>query len=225
MLIKAHFKSAISLVGVTFLLGVGINLLTPSRVSAQSNETFSECVTNLDDLPNVRVGDAIEDCQSVYSRQWVGEPFSECVANLDELPNVRVDDAIGACQTVFVGDYVGETFSECIRKLDSLPNVRVDDARDVCAVVVENAEGLSFPASSRTESQRNLPPSGDPQAISDCIQRLLYERRPVCTRSGCAQLSSPAENADRNFGGWQWQTVRTDVRESTAAEACQNARY
>ncbi|MEO0645047.1 MAG: hypothetical protein AAFZ17_02640 [Cyanobacteria bacterium J06650_10] len=148
MMIKTCLNNAKSLIGFAFFVGIGMNALTNSPANAQANESFSECVSSLDNLSNVYVDDAIEQCQSIYSSRLVEEPFSVCVANLDSLSNVYVDDAIDACKTVFYGDYVGETFSVCVANLDSLSNVYVDDAIDVCTVVVNDAVAL-FPDTQR----------------------------------------------------------------------------
>jgi hypothetical protein len=59
---------------------------------------------------------------------------------------------------------------------------------------------------------------GSPEGIPKCMQKLLYERKLVCTRDSCSRI--PREG----FGGWQSQNVRTDLSESAAAQACQNAR-
>ncbi|MEH2246748.1 hypothetical protein [Nostoc sp.] len=59
-----------------------------------------------------------------------------------------------------------------------------------------------------------------PKAITDCMKRLMSERKLVCTRSdfpGCSQIP------DEGFAGWQTQDIRTDVSEETAAQACRNA--
>jgi hypothetical protein len=71
---------------------------------------------------------------------------------------------------------------------------------------------------------RNDNSGGSPEAIASCMQKLMYERKPVCTRSDCARLSSPEENANNSFGGWQWQTVRTSTSENAAVRACREAR-
>jgi hypothetical protein len=59
---------------------------------------------------------------------------------------------------------------------------------------------------------------GSPEGIPKCMQALLYERRLVCTRDSCSRIP------DEGFGGWEYQNVRTDISESAAAQACQNAR-
>ena len=62
---------------------------------------------------------------------------------------------------------------------------------------------------------------GSPQAIVDCMKRLMYERKLVCTCTGFPGCSSfPSEG----FGGWQTQNVRTSISETAAVQACQNAR-
>lgn len=63
-------------------------------------------------------------------------------------------------------------------------------------------------------------PGGSPKAITDCMKRLMYERKLVCTRSGFPRCS---HFPDEGFGGWQTQDVRTDVSEQTAVQACGNA--
>jgi hypothetical protein len=60
---------------------------------------------------------------------------------------------------------------------------------------------------------------GSPQAIASCMKNLMYEQRLVCTRSRCSQL-----NREDGWGGWQLQTVRTEISEAAAVQACQNAR-
>jgi hypothetical protein len=60
---------------------------------------------------------------------------------------------------------------------------------------------------------------GNPQAIQQCMNGLLYQRQLVCTReSGCSSI--PQEG----FGGWEYRTVRTQTSDAAAAQACQNAR-
>jgi len=65
---------------------------------------------------------------------------------------------------------------------------------------------------------------GDPKAILQCMNGLLYVRKPVCTRVSCSRGDTPEEHANYGTGGWQWQTVRTEISESTAADACRNAK-
>jgi len=59
---------------------------------------------------------------------------------------------------------------------------------------------------------------GSPEGIQNCMRGLLYKRQLVCTRDRCSSI--PREG----FGGWQSQNVRTELGESAAAQACQNAR-
>ena len=60
---------------------------------------------------------------------------------------------------------------------------------------------------------------GNPQAIQQCMNGLLYQRQLVCTRqSGCSRI--PQEG----FGGWEYRNVRTQTSDVAAAQACQNAR-
>ncbi|MFW9259661.1 hypothetical protein [Nostoc sp. CALU 546] len=68
----------------------------------------------------------------------------------------------------------------------------------------------------------NIPNAGgSPKAITDCMKRLMYERKLVCTRSGFPGCSHfPSEG----FAGWQMQDVRTELSEAIAVQACQNAR-
>lgn len=68
----------------------------------------------------------------------------------------------------------------------------------------------------------NIPSfGGSPQAITDCMKRLMYERKLVCTRSGFPGCSHfPTEG----FGGWEMQDVRTELSDATVVQACQNAR-
>lgn len=62
---------------------------------------------------------------------------------------------------------------------------------------------------------------GSPQAIADCMKKLMYERKLVCTRTGFPGCSNfPSEG----FGGWQTQNVRTSISETAVVQACQNAR-
>jgi hypothetical protein len=60
---------------------------------------------------------------------------------------------------------------------------------------------------------------GSPEAISDCMRKLMYERKLVCTRvDGCSMI--PQEG----FAGWQTQNVRTGISEYAVVQACRNAR-
>ena len=79
------------------------------------------------------------------------------------------------------------------------------------------------PRNDEPREPRNDNSGGSPEAIASCMKKLMYERKPVCTRSDCARLSSPEENANSGFGGWQWQTVRTSTSENAAVRVCRNA--
>lgn len=62
---------------------------------------------------------------------------------------------------------------------------------------------------------------GSPTAIAACMKKLMYERKLVCTRTGFPSCSSiPHEG----FAGWEMQDVRTEISETAAVQACQNAR-
>ncbi len=64
-------------------------------------------------------------------------------------------------------------------------------------------------------------PGGSPAAIAACMKKLMYERKLVCTRTGFPSCSSiPSEG----FAGWEMQDVRTEISETAAVQACQNAR-
>lgn len=64
-------------------------------------------------------------------------------------------------------------------------------------------------------------PGGSPAAIATCMKKLMYERKLVCTRTGFPSCSSiPHEG----FAGWEMQDVRTEISETAAVQACQNAR-
>ena len=188
---------------------------------ASANETFSICVGNLSQ--RVYIDTAISDCQDVYRQKLVNETFSTCVENLSK--RVYIDTAINGCQKAFSGYYVGETFSTCVENLSK--RVYIDTARKTCKTALSNAKGEFRPTQttgSGTQSPLPVQYGGDPQKIADCMKEVMYARRPVCTRNRCAQLGSPSENANTGFGGWQWQTVRTDISENAAAQACSNAR-
>ena len=88
------------------------------------------------------------------------------------------------------------------------------------------AEQSKQPTPSNDEPRvpRNDNSGGSPEAIASCMQKLMYERKPVCTESSCFSLRSPEENANRSFGGWQWQTVRTSTSENAVVRACRDAR-
>ena len=113
---------------------------------------------------------------------------------------------------------------ECIKKFAEYYRgeggyLRTSDAlakaERTCAEESNKSNGQSVPSN-------NIPsPGGSPQAITDCMKRLMYERKLVCTRSGFPGCSHfPSEG----FAGWQTQDVRTDISDAVAVQACQNAR-
>ena len=145
------------------------------------------------------------------------QSFSQCVMELYRGPYSRTDAAKN-CLNAFRGRPVNEEFTNCVNTLYRGPYSRTD-ANNYCQQAFSNSSMQNSNPPSRTDR------GGDPQAIADCMKKLMYDRRPVCTRGSCARLGSPADNANRGFGGWQWQTVRTDISEEGAAQTCQNARY
>ncbi len=60
-------------------------------------------------------------------------------------------------------------------------------------------------------------PTRSPQATANCMHKLLYTRKLVCTRQGFPGCSSIPQEG---FAGWQTQDVRTDISEDSAARAC-----
>lgn len=197
-----------------FAIGSGIVALTQpatsfesSRIIAQARtQTMAECVRELNDAYPYQINSTqyfkhVQVCQNTLSSQPPTESIGRCVSGLNQVYPYQVD---------------------------STTNNR---HQEICAALLQaqqnNANQQRQPPAANTYPYPYpypASPSGDPQAIRQCMQNLLYERQPVCTRSYCARLGSPAENANNNFGGWEWQTVRTATSESAAAQACQNAR-
>jgi hypothetical protein len=157
--------------------------------------------------------------------QAQSQTFSQCVLRLYMGPYSAKDAAI-SCLEVFKGKPATEEFTTCVEALYKGP-FRKNDANSYCTQALTNAQQ---PAQQSPYPYSPYPyppypsPGGNPQAIADCMKKLMYERKPVCTRSRCFSLNTPENNANQNFGGWEWQTVRTSISESAAVQACQNAR-
>ena len=96
----------------------------------------------------------------------------------------------------------------------------LEKAERICVEESNKNNGQSVPTNGIPSN--NIPsPGGSPQAITDCMKRLMYERKLVCTRSGFPGCSHfPSEG----FAGWQTQDVRTEISDAVAVQACQNAR-
>lgn len=168
---------------------------------------------------------------SAMPAQAQSQTFSQCVLSLYRGP-YSARDAATNCLDVFKDKPVNEEFTTCVEALYEGPYSR-NDSNNYCKQASANAR--------QPEQQPERPPypypyppypyppypqqsGGNPQAVANCVKKLMYERKAVCTRGGsCARLNSPEENANNNFGGWQWQTVRTSISESAAAQACQGA--
>lgn len=151
------------------------------------------------------------------------QTFSQCVLQLYRGP-YSGKEAAESCLEVFKGKPAIEEFTTCVETLYKGPFSK-DDAKSYCTQVSTNAQQpvqqspYPYPPYPYSPS-----PGGSPQAIADCMKKLMYERKPVCTRSGCFSLNTPEKNANQNFGGWRWQIVRTSIGESAAIQVCQNAR-
>lgn len=156
---------------------------------------------------------------SFPAKAQTNQSFSQCVLNLYSGP-YSANDAAKNCLTAFRGRAVNEEFTTCVIALYKGPFSQ-SDANQYCQRALESSASTTPDSEDIRERRRR---GGDPQAIQQCMNGLLYVRKPVCTRSACARLSTPEENANNGFGGWQWQTVRTETSESTAADACRNAR-
>jgi hypothetical protein len=173
--------------------------------------------------------------------QATSQTLAQCVKELNDAYPYRIESVVfkkhtQVCLKNLATQTPTETLGQCVVAMNGLYPYRVES--DVAAVHTEACNDLL--TAQRLNSNRQVqsnppypyPPypypqqgGGDPQAVADCVKKLLYERKPVCTRDGlCARLGSPEENANNNFGGWQWQTVRTSISESSAAQACQGAR-
>lgn len=65
----------------------------------------------------------------------------------------------------------------------------------------------------------------DPEAVSQCMNDLLYEKKRVCYFMGNPQQAYA--NVHCQYGNGEWrveQGARTAISEYSAAQACQNAR-
>jgi len=150
----------------------------------------------------------------------IQQTLGQCIKELNQ--RGIYSGAADRCEKLLQTQAPVQTLGQCIGGLNAV------------GIYSEAADRCQRLLSTQAQNQnQNLPPrtpppavvpGGSPQAIADCMKKLMYERRPVCTRSYCAQLRSPAENANDNFGGWQWQIVRTEISETAAVQACQNAR-
>ena len=159
--------------------------------------------------------------------QAQSQTFSQCVLQLYKGP-YSAQEAAKSCLEVFKGKPATEEFTTCVEALYKGPFSK-NAANSYCTQALTSAQQpAQQPAQQSPYPYPTYPyppsPGGNPQAIADCMKKLMYERKPVCTRSGCFSLSTPEDNANQNFGGWEWQTVRTSIGESAAVQACQNAR-
>ncbi len=112
-----------------------------------------------------------------------------------------------------------QTLGECISDLRQ-QGFYSKDAADRCQKLLEGQNQFPNRFPDRWDRRNSsFERGGNPQAISDCMNKLMYEQRLVCTRSYCSRLS-PQDG----FGGWQRQTVRTAISEDAAVRACRNAR-
>lgn len=158
---------------------------------------------------------ALTAIESAAARAQSSESFSQCVLKLYRGPYSSSDAAMN-CLAGFRGKPTNESLSECVDALYRGP-FSSSNAGRYC----REAQANSVSDTPRYGDRRR---GGNPRAIKTCMNSLLYTRRPVCTRQGsCARLDSPENNADRGFGGWQWQTVSTGMSEYAAASACRNA--
>jgi hypothetical protein len=151
------------------------------------------------------------------------QTLGDCTKDLIEQYYDR-DKALKTCAGTLQYQKTSQTLGQCTNGLIGQYYDR-DTAANACTELLQKQQQYTENDNPRRRESYRDSPSGDPQAIADCMKKLLYENRPVCTREGsCARLSSPAENANQGFGGWQWQTVRTEISEDGAARACRNAR-
>lgn len=206
-------------------IGSGVVALTQPTMGFESSQliaqarvqTVAECVRELNAAYPYRVESIqhfnhVQVCQNTLSSQPPTESLGSCVSGLNQVYPYRVETTTNNRHQEI-----------CARLLQAQQN----NANQQRQMPAQNPYPYPYPYPYPALPGGNpypALPGGSPQAISQCMRNLLYERRPVCTRSYCAQLGSPAENANNNFGGWQWQTVRTETSESAAAQACQNAR-
>ena len=179
---------------ITFVIGTVITNQLPAN--AQVNQTLGQCITDIRKSSNFSINS--------------NEAANLCTQNLKfQLPL----QSMGQCITD-------------VRKSSNF-SINSDKAGQLCQYLLQQQaqnSNRNFDQNRPNSTPSNVQLGGSPQAIEDCIKRLMYERKPVCTRGRCARLRSPEDNANRGFGGWQWQTVRTSMSESSAVRACQNAR-
>ena len=128
----------------------------------------------------------------------------QCIRDLSPL-RMTYEQRIDVCQNA------DESTSKCVLDLAPLSMTNEQRVR-ACSRIAPPSQSQSPPLTI---------PSGSPQAIADCMRKLMYERRFVCTRSAPLVCFNPPEEG---FGGWQTQNVRTDISETAAVQACQNAR-
>ena len=118
---------------------------------------------------------------------------------------------------------------ECIKKYSAFyysregGNLSTADALAKAEKTCAEQTKQPTPSNDEPRVPSNDNSGGSPEAIASCMKKLMYERKPVCTESSCFSLRSPEENANRSFGGWQWQTVRTSTSENSAVRVCRNA--
>ncbi|MBD1848207.1 hypothetical protein H6F89_33620 [Cyanobacteria bacterium FACHB-63] len=170
---------------------------------ANGNQRLAQCTKELNDAYPYRVDSDVyykhvQLCVNTLASQSPVETLGQCVSGLNQVYPYRADS-----------DVNNRHIQICSSLLQNQQSNRPQPSQPQGGVIFVPAQGgMMQPA-----------PSGNGRAISTCMKNLMYEQRLVCTRSYCSQLSR-----EDGWGGWQLQTVRTEISEAAAVQACQNAR-
>ncbi|OUL32943.1 hypothetical protein BV372_18010 [Nostoc sp. T09] len=188
----------------------------------------------------------IYPCTSIINVQTAlaNTPASNCIQSLlyrntsfDGLKRTELSEqmAVSICTGVNTNEQANSV-KNCVESLlyrntsfsgPRRTEISEDTAINACALS-RNTPNSNFnnPAPGSNTININVNPGanqnpiagGSPKAITDCMKRLMYEQKLVCTRNRCSHFPS------EGFGGWEMQDVRTDVSETAAVQACQSAR-
>jgi hypothetical protein len=188
----------------------------------------------------------IYPCTSIMSAQSVlaNTPISNCIQSLlyrntsfQGLKRTELSEraALSVCTGVMTNEQAGSV-KNCVESLlyrntsfQGLKRTETSEDTAISACALSRSTPTNNPANPAPGSNTiniNVNPganqnplsTGSPQGISDCMKRLMYQRKLVCTRQRCSHFPS------EGFGGWEMQDVRTEVSEAAAVQACQNAR-
>ncbi len=146
--------------------------------------------------------------------QVTDQTFGGCIASLVESGLDR-GKASQACFDTMSKQPQTQTLGQCVTDLKEQLGTPVTRAQRVCSALIEAQPKNNRPAQNPSPSfpQRQRP-SASPQEVSTCMNKLMYERKLVCTRNRCSHFPS------EGFGGWETQNVRTDISEQAAIQAC-----